>query len=248
MELPREALDEYLSEGEEILQRVMSNMTLIEKREHTSETLDSVYRDMHTLKGSSMLFGFSNVGEVSHILEACLDPVRKIGSIPGQDFMNQIYKCLDLIEKYLNEIRETGKELDDLLEEKIDTLTVMVDLTTGQFGKKFEVVNDSQWTGDADERSKLELLKSEKMEEETKEGELLKAEVEEKNTDQISLNLKVDEQKEVPVIKSSDNLIQNDGVGAVEPSDNSQARKGVTKDSSVRVSVDLLDRMMNLVG
>ncbi len=250
MELPQEALDEYLSEGEEILQRVMLNITLVEKLEHGSETLVNIYRDMHTLKGSSMLFGFNNVGEVSHVLEACLDPVRKTGEIPGQDFMNQIYKCLDLIEKFIESIRADGKETETLSDEKIDTLSLMIEVSTAEFGKNFKVGNESiATTKGQDEREALEELK------------LSAAGNQEASSEKESapaVNVKLVEDvvasapaPEVPVVeapKVETSKVVEKKMETARPAEAAAKTKGVAKDSSVRVNVELLDRMMNLVG
>jgi two-component system, chemotaxis family, sensor kinase CheA len=46
---------EYLAECDEILQRVANSLRLVEKNEWTADTVDSIYRDIHTLKGSAQI-------------------------------------------------------------------------------------------------------------------------------------------------------------------------------------------------
>ena len=75
-ELPKEVLDEYLGETREMLERLSMNLGMVEKKIHNDETLNSIYRDMHSIKGSSYLFGFRHIGELAHAMETALDPIR----------------------------------------------------------------------------------------------------------------------------------------------------------------------------
>ena len=70
-------LGEFFSECDEILQRISTLLTKLESQELSSDAIDSLYRDVHTLKGSSQLFGFQNIGLIAHAIEASLEPVRK---------------------------------------------------------------------------------------------------------------------------------------------------------------------------
>jgi two-component system chemotaxis sensor kinase CheA len=54
-------LNEFISEGEEILHRVSDLLQKIEKGGSTNEFIGAIYRDVHTLKGNSQLFGFQKI-------------------------------------------------------------------------------------------------------------------------------------------------------------------------------------------
>ena len=71
------ATTEYISECEEILARVSTNLTLLEKGPRSVDVMDELYRDMHTMKGSAQLFGFMEIGTIAHAMETCLEPMRK---------------------------------------------------------------------------------------------------------------------------------------------------------------------------
>ena len=71
------ALGEFYAESEEILVRVSQALSKMEAGAYTQEDVDSLYRDIHTLKGSAQLFGFQSIGVVAHAIEASLEPVRK---------------------------------------------------------------------------------------------------------------------------------------------------------------------------
>lgn len=103
------AISEFVSECEELSQRVSQNFALIEKGQFDHDTLDTVYRDMHTIKGSSQLFGFKFIGIAAHAMETCLDPVRRLNKGISPQQMEALYKCLDLIERMVKSVQE-GKD------------------------------------------------------------------------------------------------------------------------------------------
>ena len=93
------ARSEYLTECEELIQHVSGHLSLIEKGNSDASIYDSIYRDVHTIKGSSQLFGFVAIGEVAHALETSLDPVRKKRLVPSVDMIEALYSCMDTLDK-----------------------------------------------------------------------------------------------------------------------------------------------------
>ncbi len=89
--IPENAMADFFSEAEEILGRVNSNLAKFEAKQGTDDLIDSLYRDIHTLKGSAQLFGFAGIGLIGHALEACLEPVRSKRVALSDDLINQSY-------------------------------------------------------------------------------------------------------------------------------------------------------------
>ena len=71
------ALQELVAEIEEISARVTGLIQLSETTELNATQIDALYRDVHTLKGSCLLFGFQDMGALAHELETRMEPVRK---------------------------------------------------------------------------------------------------------------------------------------------------------------------------
>ena len=71
------ALQELVAEIEEISARVTGLIQLSETTELNATQIDALYRDVHTLKGSCLLFGFQEMGALAHELETRMEPVRK---------------------------------------------------------------------------------------------------------------------------------------------------------------------------
>ncbi len=106
------ALAEYLDECQEMLERFSRNLGRIEKADYSSETLAEIYRDMHTIKGSSQLFGFSQIGQLAHGMETCLDPIRKGTAKVSTNLIDTLYAGCDTIANVLLAIREKHQEPD----------------------------------------------------------------------------------------------------------------------------------------
>jgi two-component system chemotaxis sensor kinase CheA len=106
------ALVEYLDECSEMLERFSKNLAVIESQGANVDTLAAIYRDMHTIKGSSQLFGFSQVGQLAHAMETCLDPVRKGQMRVSPALVDTLYAGSDIITNLLAGIRENKKEPD----------------------------------------------------------------------------------------------------------------------------------------
>ena len=64
-QIPQSAMTEFFAEADEILQRFSLGLSRIEKGGHDPEVIASLYREMHTLKGTAQLFGFQAIGQVS---------------------------------------------------------------------------------------------------------------------------------------------------------------------------------------
>jgi two-component system, chemotaxis family, sensor kinase CheA len=110
------ALAEYLAECSDVNQRIAEHLRIIEKGVVGSETIDSLYRDIHTLKGSSQLFGFKQLGDLTHAMENTLEPVRRNQVKLQPEMVDILLKCLDVIDQLLESIGETSHEKDSSAE------------------------------------------------------------------------------------------------------------------------------------
>jgi two-component system chemotaxis sensor kinase CheA len=100
---------EYLAECEELTQRVGNNLRNLQKSPASAEILDSIYRDIHTVKGSAQLFGYSTIGNIGHAMESSFEPIRDQGRTPTGKHFESLFLCLDVVEQAMIAIR-TGEE------------------------------------------------------------------------------------------------------------------------------------------
>src|SRR5437868_626217 len=71
-----DALHEFLVESAENLARLDRELVQLEQSPDGKETLASVFRTIHTIKGTSGFFGFSKLEEVTHAGENLLARMR----------------------------------------------------------------------------------------------------------------------------------------------------------------------------
>ncbi len=216
------AVLEYIAEGKEIIERVSKNLSVIEKGSFDNETLASLYRDVHTLKGSSQLFGFKLTAQVSHALEACLDPVRKGKMKIGPLMMQACIKNIDLLDRLIQSIEANGKEFEHE-DEIVKLVSLLVEAST------------------LDDKSGLNIPK-----------DVLRIEKKENlPTYQASeASGKVDAVEAKNVIELPTSVL-NQNLGTTIPSQTSTpaSTPGATPaEATIRVQVNLLDRILNLVG
>ena len=110
MMVENKALQEFIAEAEELTESIEKK--LLELREIISQgvespdLINSLFRDFHSLKGISGMFGFANLSKLSHQLESFLDKVR-LGKISlddevielllqGKDIMHEIISKISL--------------------------------------------------------------------------------------------------------------------------------------------------------
>jgi len=70
------ALVTFMQEAKDLLEEMEASLLALEDNPDDSETVNSVFRAMHTIKGSSGLFGFNPVVSFTHEAETVLDHVR----------------------------------------------------------------------------------------------------------------------------------------------------------------------------
>ena len=128
-----EAIQEFTSESEEMLERISLSLSTLEKQGPDKETLSSIYRDMHTIKGSSQLFGFNQIGTLAHAMESSLDPLRQ-GIIPlNLNLVDIIYRGCDIIAKLVASIKESKAEVNVENELK-EIVPKLVEITVNSMG------------------------------------------------------------------------------------------------------------------
>ena len=102
----------FYSEAEEILETLDVLLLDLEKDPEDKDILNSVFRSMHTLKGSSGIFEFNVLERTAHIQEDLLDYIREENISPSTEIMDILFEGLDLT-KTVFEMTKDGEEIDE---------------------------------------------------------------------------------------------------------------------------------------
>jgi len=106
---------EFIAEAEDLLEE--SQRLILEIQDTFSsglnpDTINALFRTMHTLKGVSGLFGLQGISSISHALETLMDDVR-LGKIPMTDVVaGFLLKNLDIMKNLVDTISRDDEEGD----------------------------------------------------------------------------------------------------------------------------------------
>lgn len=131
------AIKTFFEESSENLSN--SESFLLNLRDDSSdETLNALFREIHTIKGSSGMFGFTYVSEFTHNFENMLDELRKNLIQISDDFISVSLEANDFIRELLLLFEENqGAELDGSIFERGDAITDKINTLRGIEKKDF---------------------------------------------------------------------------------------------------------------
>ncbi|MFP4362933.1 MAG: chemotaxis protein CheA [Spirochaetia bacterium] len=87
----------FKDEAYELLNQLEGNLLELESQPDNPDLISAVFRSMHTIKGSSAMFGYNEISQFTHEIESMLDHVRN-GEIPiTQEIIDITLKARDHI-------------------------------------------------------------------------------------------------------------------------------------------------------
>ena len=91
-----ENLQIFIAEGEELLQDMEDTLLVLENNSD-EETLNTIFRAAHTIKGSAGLFGLDYIVEFTHVVENVLDDMRNCLIPTSSELITVLMRCKDFI-------------------------------------------------------------------------------------------------------------------------------------------------------
>ncbi len=67
----------FFDEADELLAEMEKLLLALDVNAPDSEDLNAIFRSAHSIKGGAATFGFTDITEVTHVLESLLDRIRK---------------------------------------------------------------------------------------------------------------------------------------------------------------------------
>lgn len=221
------ALQEFISEGFEILQRVSEGLQNLEKVSKNSDLLSSIYRDMHTLKGTAQLFGYQDIAKLAHVLEASLDPIRKNNLMISPRLQQCCFASLDLFGKMLSTVQSTKSD-QGFTEEILHMISLLIDAATHQFEGELSLENETLPVIERDINLK----------------ELKKLMLGQASSTTVANTMK--EKQDIHSLAPMDSEISTVASSPVVVNTESMVSNGI--EATIRVQVSLLDNLMNMIG
>ncbi len=116
-DISKKALQEFLSEAEEIIEKLNQDLLLLEEAAPGGavdpDLLNEIFRSAHSLKGLSGMFGFSKVMSLSHNLENLLDRLRMGKVSLTAPVTDVLLSAVELLRKIVAQTSEGGDEFEE---------------------------------------------------------------------------------------------------------------------------------------
>jgi two-component system chemotaxis sensor kinase CheA len=223
-----ELIKEFLVESNENLDRLDNELVKLETDPSSQELLSSIFRTIHTIKGSCGFLGFRKLEKVAHVGESLLSRLRdgKLSLTP--EFTSGLLAMVDAIRTMLGEIQTTEQDGNKTYPELIETLNQLQN-------------QDQEVTSMAASDPHLPKETSKK-----RHGDSPK-ETSAKSAPPAHVPTQADQ---TPPVQTESTVLSaaapEETQTAQHPQDDSRSRNAPAE--TIRVDVHLLDRLMNLVG
>ena len=225
---------EFLVESYENLDRLDRDLITLEKNPNDREILGSIFRTIHTIKGTSGFLAFDKLGAVAHVGESLLGRLRDGQLVLDPEITTGLLAMVDAVRQMLASIEATSVEGERDDSELISRLTRLQQPPEASAKREVAPVPES-----ISETAALA----------PNIGDIL---MQRAGVTPAEILLAAEKQKEGDPRHMGEILVEQ---GAARPADvvdalqvQQAARGQSASDSTIRLDVALLDQLMNLVG
>lgn len=236
----------FFDESEEHLENMEQLLMAIDPASPDSESLNSIFRAAHSIKGGSGIFGFSGLGGLTHVMENLLDKARHGEQLLTTDIINQLLHTTDLLKSILDDYR-SGEPIN---QDEIDKGILALEKTINEDGASSMIAEGSDETfGFFDDVEQSEKMDSDAFgffDEEESNNET-SADDKQSSPDDIGFGLFDEEPSEKETVATNTETVkERKPPSAVAPT---VAKKSTSVESkSIRVDTSKVDLLVNLIG
>ncbi len=109
-----EILDSFIVETREVLEKLAQDLLSLEKGSTSPDLLNSIFRAVHTVKGTSSFLGLEQMTELAHSFEDVLNKLRRGEIIVTAEKMDVILAAYDILKELLTRIENKDSRRVDL--------------------------------------------------------------------------------------------------------------------------------------
>jgi len=111
MDENQEIINDLVVECLEQLDAIMGDILDLEEK-NDIETINKIFRVFHSIKGNISMLGFMKCSAFAHKVEDMVSLIRDRKLNPDSEVVDILLKSMDILNKFLEDIREEGS--DDL--------------------------------------------------------------------------------------------------------------------------------------
>ncbi len=91
----------FFQEMREVFEHIDSCILILERTPGDLEIIKNLFREVHTLKGSSGVFGLREIADLTHHAEDLLDRMREGKLNPGEEVFSSLLRCFDRLKEMM---------------------------------------------------------------------------------------------------------------------------------------------------
>lgn len=236
-----EITKEFLVESYENLDRLDRDLVVLEKDPHSKETLGSIFRAIHTLKGGSGFLGFGKLEAVAHVAENLLSKLRDGVMTIDPEIASALLATVDAVRFMLKQIEATGQPGDKDFSSLIEELT-QLNNQAGAAGATVQVPEPERPLTIEEAISLSQALETVAVPTSAAPSPTINVAPESPRSDAATM------QAGPAPVSNSAPAAPSPTAAAAPFADAGESRNPAISDSTIRVDVGLLDKLMNLVG
>ncbi|MCG8701414.1 MAG: Hpt domain-containing protein, partial [Bacteroidales bacterium] len=107
----------FIDEARELIQRLEETVLVLEDDMQDTESIHEIFRVMHTLKGTSGMFGFYKVEKLTHDVENVYQMIREDTLQVDESIINITLKSIDLLHTLIEQNDELSTENEETYNE-----------------------------------------------------------------------------------------------------------------------------------
>lgn len=119
-------LDIFIDETKEHIQTLSDQIMVLEKEPDDSDAITEIFRAAHSLKGMAGTMGFKRMQRLTHDMEDVFSAVREGKMKVNDSLVDVLFRGLDAVQEYLDNIQETSDEGENDNEDIINELNAFL--------------------------------------------------------------------------------------------------------------------------
>ncbi|MFQ5437303.1 MAG: chemotaxis protein CheA [Paracoccaceae bacterium] len=132
MNKTNDLLDTFFQECEDLLEALSEGLSRIESKTEDGETIHSVFRAVHSIKGGAGAFGFDDLVDFAHEFETILDEMRSDRLVPDGNAIAVLWLSADLLGDFVEAARSGSSVSPDRSADLIAKLVALMPEASGK--------------------------------------------------------------------------------------------------------------------
>ena len=125
-------LEIFIDETKEHLQTLSDQLMILEQEPENTDTINEIFRAAHSLKGMAGTMGYKRMQRLTHDMENVFQEIRSGNMKVKPELVDVLFRGLDALDAYLNNIINTADEGTEDNEEIINALNSIAENATGK--------------------------------------------------------------------------------------------------------------------